>query len=375
MTVKGNPIMVLVDIEKRSKSTTELLQRLNDYGQVYQSMRGTEEAKLVIFASYTNHSTYSELRKNFEYLEIYSIKSRSWQVLRQMRFLLRMIKNEKNHSRLLIAGDPVLGFLITFMAKLFSFNRHSMQVQFHGDIYKRPKEFGFKVYLRWVLARFQILIATSIRVVSQHQAIEISNFNSSSRRNIVVAPIPIDHKFYSTRLDKKRTTLGFIGRLHAERGMDLLQEIIAKVMIFNPNLNIHVIGDGPERINLEHSLKQYIDLNRVLILGWQNHEEIIAELEQVKIVLSTAPFEGYGLAIREAVLSGAQVVAKESGGAREAKIDFPNSVYIYNDVEGAIRLISERMKLDLPNASVIQARNRQSQLDRRSTEALVKSWY
>ena len=375
MTARGNPIMVLAGIEKRSNSTNELLERLNVYGQAYQAARGTKDANLVIFATYVRQSTLSALQRDFEYLEIHSIKSRLWRLPRQIHALLGFMATEKEQPRLLIAGDPVTGFLIAYIAKVLSFNRHSLQVQFHGDIYEKPQEFGIKTYARWTLARFQISVATSIRVVSRHQAIEMLNLISSKESNIVVAPIPISRVFYSARLDRERFSVGFIGRFHVERGINLLQEIVSGASLVNPELRFHIIGDGPERINLENKLKQRIELKRVSVMGWKNHENLIGELEQMKILLSTASSEGYGLAIREAVLAGAQVIAKDSGGAREAQTDFPNSVYIYKDLEGAIRLISERIDIDLPRSAVIEARNLQIESDRRSTEALVNSWF
>lgn len=375
MPNRGNPVMVLAGIEKRSKSTVELLERLNVYGQAYQRARGTKDAKLVVFASYIRQSTASALQRDFEYLEIHPIKSRLWRLPRQLHSLLGVINIEKRQPRLLIAGDPIIGFLITYLAKLFSFNRHFLQVQFHGDIYQKPRKFGIKNYARWVLARFQISVATSIRVVSRHQAIEISKLNSQKERNVVLAPIPISREFYSARLDRERNSVGFIGRFHVERGINLLQEIVSEASLRNPELRFQIIGDGPERINFENKLKQSIELKRVFMLGWQNHKNLIGELERMTILLSTACSEGYGLAIREAVLAGTQVVAKDSGGARDAQADFPNSVYIYKDLEGALRLISERINIDLPHSVVIEARKLQVESDLMSTQALVNSWW
>ncbi len=375
MPNRGNPIMVLAGIEKRSKSTVELLERLNVYGQAYQRARGTKDAKLVVFASYVRQSTASALQRDFEYLEIYPIKSRLWGLPRQLHSLLGVTNMEKRQPRLLIAGDPIIGFLIAYLAKLLSFNRHFLQVQFHGDIYEKPKKFGVKIYARWVLVRFQISVATSIRVVSRHQVTEISKLNSSKERNVVLAPIPISREFYSARLDRERNSVGFIGRFHVERGINLLQEIVSEASLSNPELRFQIIGDGPERINFENKLKQSIELKRVFMLGWQNHKNLIGELELMKILLSTASSEGYGLAIREAVLAGVQVIAKDSGGAREAQTDFPDSVFVYKDLEDALRLISERMAIDLPHSVVIETRKLQLESDLRGIESLVNSWW
>jgi hypothetical protein len=72
-----------------------------------------------------------------------------------MRFLLRIIKNEKNHSRLLIAGDPVLGFLITFMAKLFSFMNTT--ISSWSDV-----KFAFGIYLQIIFTLYKVLIENTL---------------------------------------------------------------------------------------------------------------------------------------------------------------------------------------------------------------------
>lgn len=374
MTKRGNPIMVLANIEKRSVSTESLLKRLNDYGESYQSISRAVNPKLCVFVTYKSKATLKTLESNYDFLRIYPVKAHSWQIIRHIRGLKKFVCLEKTGPRLLIAGDPVFGFIIAFAVKLLTSNYHQLQVQFHGDIYLKPNKLNLRMYVRWALARFQILNSDSIRVVSKHQANEISRLIPVKRLNLVIAPIPINDFFYNSQLEKKEDSIGFVGRLHPERGVAQLREIISIVKEVFPEKKIYIIGEGPSRTHLEKAFRNDIAMKRILFLGWLNQEALLDALKKMNILLSTAPTEGYGLAIREAVMSGVQVLARDSGGARSAQIDFPESVFLFDDVEGAIKLISDRTKKEISRDAVLQFRKRQKSTDQTSISNLVNTW-
>ena len=366
--------MVLAGIEKRTQSISDLLNRLNNYGRAFQALVGTSEAKLVIFATYSGNSIELELQEKYEYLEIYTAKSKSWRILRQTRLLLRLIKFQGNTSRLLIAGDPIAGFLTTFMVKLISFGRHSIQVQFHGDIYVRPLAIIAKDYLRWVLARIQFHIADSVRVVSRHQYDDLLRISSSKSRKVFIAPIPIDPIYFSADLTKDRISIGFIGRLHLERGTEILRQIISGLLGEFPDIKILIIGDGPEKNGLMREFRDEVATGIISFLGWLTKPAVLQELEVMKILISAAPSEGYGLAIREAALAGVHVVAKSSDGANSALKDFPEHVTIFSDSMSAILAIRELLEVEISKEATDLARQQQLEIDYSAIRTLVQTW-
>jgi hypothetical protein len=52
-------------------------------------------------------------------------------------------------------------------------------------------------------------------------------------------------------------------------------------------------------------------------------------------LLSTAPYESYGLAMREALLHGVPVVSKENAGAIELEQRYPNLIKLYRTKDQA----------------------------------------
>lgn len=374
MAARENPIMVLAGIERRSNSSDELLNRLNNYGRAFQASVKTKDARLVIFASYSSKSKVVDFQKKYEYLEIYAVESESWRFLRQARLLLRLIKMQGKGPRLLIAGDPSAGFIISLIVKMISLGRHSIQVQFHGDIYKRPVVFNAKGYLRWILARIQFCFADSVRVVSRHQYDELVQISPNKSKDIFIAHIPLDPIYFSANLNRYRFSIGFIGRLHVERGIDLLKQIVCGLLVKYPDAKIIIIGDGPKKEYLMREFQDEISTGIITFLGWLTKPAILYKLEEMKILISTAPSEGYGLAIREAILSGVHVVATSSDGANSAREDFPEHVTIYSDSESAVLAIGERLEVGISTVATEIARTKQLKKDNLAVQTLVQTW-
>ncbi len=62
---------------------------------------------------------------------------------------------------------------------------------------------------------------------------------------------------------------------------------------------------------------------------------------RINVLLSTAPYESYGLTIREALLHGVPVVAKTSAGVRELASRFPKLVRLFEERTQATALIND----------------------------------
>jgi glycosyltransferase involved in cell wall biosynthesis len=370
----SNPIMILPHIEARAASTLDILLRLDSYAKKYQSLCKDSSAKLVVFASYEAEDTCQELQKKYEFLEIHAARVSPWRIFKHANLMRRAVGLKSSGPRVLIAGDPFLGFLIALLVKIFSRTRHTIQVQFHGEIYFRPKGIQLKRYLKWTFSYIQIWLADSIRVVSTHQIPDISKIAPFKNIHFVVAPIPIDDRYYSIPLDRERVSIGFIGRLHQERGIELLIEIISEVLMLHPGIKIQIIGDGPERKKIEDEFSAEIEAKKINLLGWSSKELIAEQLETMKLLLSTAPSEGYGLAIREAALAGVLVVAKSSGGAASAAVDFPEVVHLFKNKNEAIALINDLLMRPVSLELVQQLRSIQRDLDETGVKLMVSSW-
>ena len=80
-----------------------------------------------------------------------------------------------------------------------------------------------------------------------------------------------------------------------------------------PQLSFVLLGEGPQRNNLEQLAKRLAVADRVEIRGWVEQEAAIHEMARSEWIVmpSRSVQEGFGLALAEAMLSGRPVIASD----------------------------------------------------------------
>ncbi len=101
---------------------------------------------------------------------------------------------------------------------------------------------------------------------------------------IKVIGIGVDEKRFVTKQRSSRiTTIGYVGGLQHWQGVDYLIKAFAKVLKNNPNLQLMIVGDGPEKENLE-TLTQKLKINAsVNFVGQVNNMEIPSYMNKIDI--------------------------------------------------------------------------------------------
>lgn len=103
-----------------------------------------------------------------------------------------------------------------------------------------------------------------------------------------------------------------VGRLAAVKNFGLLIRAFAGLAARWSKLELHIVGDGPERTALETLVKQLGLADAVKFLGFRS--DIDALLAQSDLFVLTSLSEGIPMAILEAMRSGLPVVATRVGG-------------------------------------------------------------
>jgi glycosyltransferase involved in cell wall biosynthesis len=273
----------------------------------------------------------------------------------------------------LVCGDTQKSLLIAISLRFLFGSKVRIQTQFHGDIYSLRFNRGLKGTLRTCLSRIGIFKSDSIRIVSKFQMCEITSFAPKSKEKFVLAPIPIDYSRIAMPLKSKTTDLTFIGRLHQERGIVELIQIIELVKRVLPEARVTIAGDGPLRTQIQNVFSKWIEKGDVTLLGYLNPEQILNVYADTKILISTAPREGYGLTLREAALSQVLVVARYSKGVCEAQDSYPLQIKTFSTVDEAVALIqtSLNQNFDFAIPGQLEA---QMELDSQGITRLVHSW-
>lgn len=362
------PLYLLPKVDLSKPLSREILQRLNLYAEVFRSLQDNTNTKLSVALTDSSHGVVNNQEfTNLEFIVVGRNK---------ITFFLGILRRSPNlrvNPRTLIAGDPIYGFFSAVLMKIMKPHSPKIQIQFHGDTYSASTIHDFKSFIRFLIIRISIKLANSIRVVSNFQIDELQPLVRKNAK-IITSPIPLNYKKIPTNPREKRAGIGYIGRLHRERGTREFLLIILELRRRQVSDPIYVIGEGPEKGFLVKELQKRNLQDGVFFLGNLESEGLCTQYSKLKVILSCAPSEGYGLTLREGALSGVQVVARNSLGSTAALRTFGTSIHLYASVKDAADLVIRALRFeDSPHSNSQQIVSQKArELDSIST--WVSTW-
>lgn len=106
-----------------------------------------------------------------------------------------------------------------------------------------------------------------------------------------------------------------VAELHERKGLKYLIEAIPEVSTKFSNIKLVIVGEGPEREELEKLIKKLGAENHIILTGRQ--KEIPKLLKCSDIFVLPSKREAFGLVLLEAMISRLPVIASETGGIPE----------------------------------------------------------
>ena len=150
---------------------------------------------------------------------------------------------------------------------------------------------------------------------------------------------------------KNGPLLVFVGRLVYEKGVDDLIEAVARLRDELPHLTALIIGDGPDRTELEARASRLGVGDRTVFAGWVQPDQISNHLAAGDIFVGPSKkspngrIEAQGLTFVEAMLAGTPVIATRSGGIVDAVRHEETGILVPEgspaDIAAAIRRLSQ----------------------------------
>lgn len=351
------------------RALQQIANRWISYAQVLQK-QGSREALWVVtpypLTALPRNILVSKFISQFQSVEQYNSISGRFNALR------KIIRSEKIVTTL-VCGDNQLSLLLALALKIWLKSLVRIQIQFHGDTYSFEFNKGARGFLRVCLSRLGIIFADSIRIVSQFQADEIRLISKTAGERFVLAPIPIDFSKVATKSSDLRFEVTFVGRLHSERGISDLIKIIKTLKHKRPSTTVVIVGEGSLRHHIKDEFENWIRDSTITMLGFLSPDEIREVYASSKVLVSTAPTEGYGLTLREAALSNVHVVARESKGSLGARASFPSRIETFTNIDEAVRLIQTHLDIQSFRESSSDISS-QTKADAQGLDRLIESW-
>lgn len=149
-----------------------------------------------------------------------------------------------------------------------------------------------------------------------------------------------------TRFGYTSPTLVTVGRLVPWKGIGTLVALMPKLRQKFPNLQLEIIGSGPqkaeiERIRTEGKLESCVTLHGAL-----SHTEVLERLKAADVFVLNTGYEGFSHLLLEALSVGVPVVTTDAGGNPEIITDKENGLLVSYNNQKELEQAIEHMLLD-----------------------------
>lgn len=252
-----------------------------------------------------------ELKK--EGVEVFLFYSKRWfslHVIRSLKSLCNEWKPSVMHTHLLYADIYVVMVKMLFNSsvKIIS-TKHGFQekyLQQHGlTVSSQLRKLPFYWLSRWIEKKIDISYTVSHAMAQfYHQAKITPQEIPVVLHGLTKKAMPDDTQLSASPAS---LTIVAVGRLTAYKGFRYLIEAVAILKRKIPGIQLKIVGDGPQRVELESLSKELEVSDNILFLGFQRRPETFWK-EAVLVVIPSL-VEAFGLVFLEAMAYGKPVVA------------------------------------------------------------------
>lgn len=279
---------------------------------------------------------------------------------------------------LLIAGDPWLAGILAILISKKLQRRNKVQFQFHGD-FGNPVwiHASFRNRIKYSLAKLTSKYASQVRCMSNLQAQFISKSFNLNVQKITTSPVPM-------MLWKKTPTfrnsiskvplIGLVGRLQFDRGLDVFIDVICKLQEEKREFEVQIIGSGSEQAWLQKQFDDRFPEIKVEFVGEVSPNGMQVYWEKLDLLISCAPTESYGRAVRESIFAGIPVLATSSSGVLSMNEAIQNGYIRLFDPKSQSRELAEAFDQLLKTEPPMEFRKNLAREDQANLRKVIDEW-
>ncbi|HNZ86410.1 MAG TPA: glycosyltransferase family 4 protein [bacterium] len=298
-------ILVVGNDKNIFNENSKLLERILEYSKIVEKY----------FVVVPNNKSVNINKDN---LHIFSFGGRNkfTQIIKLFFGTIKIFKKER-FNLISVQDQYYLAFIAYLLSKKL---KTGLEIQIHGF----EKYYG----LRKFIANIVIPRANSIRVVSERLKKEIIEKFKISEDKITVVPIYTKSMVLDLgiRAERKKFVFLTIGRLVKVKNIELQIRALKKIVEKYQNIELHIVGEGPEKNNLEKLAEDLNLKNYVKFFGYQNNVEKF--YQNCDVFLLTSNYEGWGLVAIEALQYKIPIIMTDVGCANEIIINNENAIII-----------------------------------------------
>jgi len=224
-----------------------------------------------------------------------------------------------------IAQSPYEAFGVLVLRRAFpSSVRPKVVTEVHGDWKTATREYGSpsRRHFRGLadrVAEWAVRRSDRVRVVSDHLEDQVRKAGFRGTLDRYPAFTPLDDLLDSGPVPPPRSgRVLYLGMLVTRcKGLDLLLDSWAEVVAIRPEARLTLVGDGPDRAELERDAERLGLQPSVEFFGPVAPDDVSKALDDCDLLVLASRSEGLGRVILEAQARGRAVVAPAVGGIPE----------------------------------------------------------
>jgi GalNAc-alpha-(1->4)-GalNAc-alpha-(1->3)-diNAcBac-PP-undecaprenol alpha-1,4-N-acetyl-D-galactosaminyltransferase len=229
--------------------------------------------------------------------------------------------------------------------------------------------------LKRVWARLRLITYARARRIVLLSLRDADFFPMRLQRRVAVIPnafVPPEPEAELSERAPQRPALIALGRLHRDKGFDILLEAFALIRDDHPEWDLTILGEGEERSGLEKRRDELGLAGRVSYPG--RVKDPYAHLRRATLFVLPSRAEGFPLALCEALACGLPAVCTDcAGGVRDIIEDGVNGVIVPVDDATALARALSCLMSDEPKRRSL-ARRAPEVLERFNPEKTFAAW-
>lgn len=159
-----------------------------------------------------------------------------------------------------------------------------------------------------------------------------------------------------------------VAELQDYKAIDVLVSAMRPLLERDPSLTLVLVGNGPQRANLESLAVSLGIRDRILFLGTQGATEIVRLLHGAEVMVLPSRMEPFGIVLLEAMACQVPVIATRVGGIPEIVEHEVNGLLVEPDNPAALTSAIERLLADDALSQALAERGRARVMERFRTE-------
>lgn len=133
---------------------------------------------------------------------------------------------------------------------------------------------------------------------------------------------------------------------------DLLLRGFQKALLTNSNLQLTVVGDGPELGKLKELSKKLAIQKKVCFKGKQTNEDVSKEMQKADIFILTSKRETFGVVLIEAMAVGLPCISTKSGGPEDILVNEDLGILCDQNSKAVCNAIIKAVKIEYNSESI-----------------------